>query len=78
MPRFSSFAALLYMQKNLILFWPIVIWLAIGNIPASLATTWVFRKLFESIPTHYKAILTMVLGFMLTITGISIVFPLPR
>ena len=25
-------------------------------------------------PTHYKAVLTMVLGFMLTLTGISIVF----
>ena len=52
---------------------PLLIWLAVGSIPASIATTWVLDN-YLSQSTHYKAILTMVLGFMLTITGISIVF----
>jgi hypothetical protein len=53
--------------------WPIVLWLAIGSIPASFATHWVLDN-YLSQSTHYKAVLTMVLGFMLTITGLSIVF----
>ena len=48
--------------------WPIVIWLAIGSIPASFATHWVLEN-YLSQSTHYKATLTMVLGFMLTLTG---------
>ena len=53
--------------------WPIVIWLAVGSIPASFATHWVLEN-YLSQSTHYKMVLTVVLGFMLTLTGISIVF----
>ena len=53
--------------------WPIVIWLAIGSIPASFATHWVLDN-YLSQSTHYKMVLTVVLGFMLTLTGISIMF----
>ncbi|SEM07441.1 sulfite exporter TauE/SafE family protein [Acinetobacter sp. DSM 11652] len=69
----SKFCGSFVHAKKLNIVWPIVIWLAIGSIPASLATTWVLDN-YLSQSTHYKAILTMVLGFMLTITGISIVF----
>lgn len=53
--------------------WPIVLWLAVGSIPASFGTAWVLEH-YLSQSTHYKAVLTMVLGFMLTLTGISIIF----
>lgn len=69
----SKFCGSFVHAKKLNIVWPIVLWLALGSIPASLATTWVLDN-YLSQSTHYKAILTMVLGFMLTITGISIVF----
>lgn len=69
----SKFFGSVVHARKLNIVWPIVIWLAVGSIPASLATTWVLDN-YLSHSTHYKAILTMVLGFMLTLTGISIVF----
>ncbi len=69
----SKFCGSFVHAKKLNIVWPIVLWLALGSIPASLATTWVLDN-YLSQSTHYKAILTMVLGFMLTLTGISIVF----
>ena len=69
----SKFCGSFVHAKKLNIVWPIVIWLAIGSIPASLATSWVLEN-YLSQSTHYKAILTMILGFMLTLTGISIVF----
>ena len=69
----SKFFGSVVHAKKLNIVWPIVIWLAVGSIPASIATTWVLDNYLRQ-STHYKAILTMVLGFMLTITGISIVF----
>lgn len=59
--------------KKLNIVWPIVIWLSVGSIPASFATHWVLEH-YLSQSAQYKALLTMVLGFMLTITGLSIVF----
>lgn len=69
----SKFAGSIVHAKKMNIVWPIVLWLAVGSIPASLATTWVLEH-YLSQSTHYKAVLTMVLGFMLTLTGISIVF----
>ncbi|AMW78705.1 hypothetical protein AMD27_07280 [Acinetobacter sp. TGL-Y2] len=69
----SKFCGSFVHAKKLNIVWPIVLWLALGSIPASLATTWVLDN-YLSQSTHYKAILTMVLGFMLTLTGVSIVF----
>ncbi|TXJ08302.1 MAG: sulfite exporter TauE/SafE family protein [Acinetobacter sp.] len=69
----SKFCGSLVHAKKLNIVWSIVIWLAIGSIPASLATTWVLEH-YLSQSTHYKAVLTMFLGFMLTITGLSIIF----
>ncbi|WP_111891991.1 sulfite exporter TauE/SafE family protein [Acinetobacter sp. MB5] len=59
--------------KKLNVVWPIVLWLSIGSIPASFATHWVVEQ-YLSHSTQYKALLTIVLGFMLTLTGISIIF----
>ncbi|NHB58623.1 sulfite exporter TauE/SafE family protein [Acinetobacter shaoyimingii] len=69
----SKFCGSLVHAKKLNIVWPIVIWLAIGSIPASLATTWVLDN-YLSQSSQYKAVLTTVLGFMLTLTGISIMF----
>lgn len=69
----SKFCGSLVHAKKLNIVWPIVWWLALGSIPASIATNWVLEH-YLSGSNHYKAVLTMVLGFMLTLTGISIVF----
>ncbi|MCU4412958.1 sulfite exporter TauE/SafE family protein [Acinetobacter sp. WU_MDCI_Axc73] len=69
----SKFCGSLVHAKKLNIVWPIVIWLAIGSIPASFATSWVLEH-YLSQSTYYKTVLTMVLGFMLTLTGISIIF----
>ncbi|MFI9459500.1 sulfite exporter TauE/SafE family protein [Acinetobacter sp. NPDC052428] len=69
----SKFCGSFVHAKKMNIVWPIVIWLAVGSIPASFATHWVLDN-YLSQSTHYKAVLTIVLGFMLTITGLSILF----
>ena len=69
----SKFCGSIVHAKKTNIVWPIVLWLAVGSIPASLATHWVLEN-YLSQSASYKGILTMVLGFMLTLTGISIVF----
>lgn len=69
----SKFCGSFVHAKKMNIVWPIVIWLAVGSIPASFATHWVLDN-YLSQSTHYKAVLTLVLGFMLTITGLSILF----
>lgn len=69
----SKFCGSFVHAKKMNIVWPIVIWLAVGSIPASFATHWVLEN-YLSQSTHYKAVLTVVLGFMLTITGLSILF----
>lgn len=69
----SKFCGSLVHAKKMNIVWPIVIWLAVGSIPASLATHWVLEN-YLSQSANYKYVLTTVLGFMLTLTGISIVF----
>lgn len=69
----SKFCGSLVHAKKLNIVWPIVLWLAVGSIPASFITSWVLEH-YLSQSTHYKTVLTMVLGFMLTLTGISIIF----
>lgn len=69
----SKFCGSFVHAKKMNIVWPIVIWLAVGSIPASFATHWALEN-YLSQSTHYKAVLTMVLGFMLTITGLSILF----
>ncbi|MDM1765401.1 MULTISPECIES: sulfite exporter TauE/SafE family protein [unclassified Acinetobacter] len=69
----SKFCGSLVHAKKLNIVWPIVLWLALGSIPASFVTHWVLDN-YLSNSTHYKTVLTMVLGFMLTLTGLSIMF----
>ena len=69
----SKFCGSLVHAKKLNIVWPIVLWLAIGSIPASLTTTWVLDH-YLSQSNSYKAVLTTILGFMLTLTGLSIMF----
>ncbi len=69
----SKFCGSLVHAKKLNIVWPIVIWLSIGSIPASLVTTWALSMFFDG-ANDYKKILTMTLGFMLVLTGISIIF----
>ena len=51
------FGGVVHFKKSNVV-WPIVLWLAIGSIPASIVTNY----------------LTLILGVMLTITGISLIF----
>lgn len=69
----SKFCGSIVHARKLNIVWPIVWWLALGSIPASILTNWMLSN-YLSGATHYKAVLTMVLGFMLMITGFSIVF----
>ncbi|WP_447511276.1 sulfite exporter TauE/SafE family protein [Acinetobacter geminorum] len=69
----SKFCGSMVHARKLNIVWPIVLWLAVGSIPASFGTAWVLEH-YLSQSTHYKAVLTMVLGFMLTLTGVSIIF----
>ena len=69
----SKFCGSMVHAKKLNIVWPIVLWLALGSIPASFITHWVLDN-YLSGSTHYKAVLTTVLGFMLTLTGLSIMF----
>lgn len=69
----SKFCGSLVHAKKLNVVWGIVLWLSLGSIPASFTTHWVLEH-YLSQSTEYKSVLTMVLGFMLTLTGISIIF----
>jgi uncharacterized membrane protein YfcA len=69
----SKFCGSLVHAKKLNIVWPIVLWLGLGSIPASLATTWALDH-FMGGAKEYKKLLTIVLGGMLILTGVSIVF----
>ncbi|TCM61906.1 hypothetical protein EC844_12660 [Acinetobacter calcoaceticus] len=69
----TKFCGSMVHAKKLNIVWPIVLWLALGSIPASFLTHWL-ADLYLSQSTYYKVVLTTVLGFMLTLTGISIIF----
>ncbi|MEB3752959.1 sulfite exporter TauE/SafE family protein [Acinetobacter sp. MD2(2019)] len=69
----SKFCGSMVHAKKLNIVWPLVFWLSVGSIPASFGTHWVLEH-YLSQSNEYKKVLTIVLGFMLTLTGISIVF----
>lgn len=69
----SKFCGSLVHAKKLNIVWPIVFWLSLGSIPASLGTSWALDH-FMGGAKEYKKLLTIVLGGMLILTGISIVF----
>ena len=69
----SKFCGSFVHAKKMNIVWPIVLWLAIGSIPASIFTNWMLSNYLSS-AANYKAVLTIVLGFMLIVTGLSILF----
>lgn len=69
----SKFCGSLVHAQKLNIVWPIVIFLSIGSIPTSLGTTWALHHFFSD-ANQYKKLLTIVLGFMLVLTGVSILF----
>lgn len=69
----SKFCGSVVHAKKLNIVWSIVIFLAIGSIPASMLTNWILANFLSQSP-YFKMVLTMSLGFMLSVTGISIVF----
>lgn len=68
----KSGGSLIHMLKRNIE-WPVVFRLAMGSIPASLATLWVLQHFFGNADS-YKHVLTVALGFMLMITAVSLIF----
>lgn len=69
----SKFCGSAVHARKLNIAWPLVFWLALGSIPASIGTTFMLEH-FAGGAKQYKALLTMILGGMLVLTGISIVF----
>jgi len=62
--------ALVHHQKRNIR-WKVVAWVTAGSLPASLLTVWVLKHEFGD-ANHYKHVLTTALGFMLMVTGCSL------
>lgn len=66
------FGGLVHFRKSNVV-WSIVIWLAIGSIPASIATNYLIATYFGNI-TAIKTVMTLILGIMLAVTGLSLIF----
>lgn len=60
-----------YKQSNVV--WSIVLWLALGSIPASIITNYVVAKYIGDI-NYIKTIMTAILGTMLLLTGLTLIF----
>lgn len=69
----SKFCGTLVHARKLNVVWPIVFWMALGSIPASLGTTWALEHVLGG-AKEYKKTLTIFLGGMLMLTGSAIVF----
>lgn len=66
------FGGLVHIKKKHVE-WSIVLWLALGSVPASIFTNFVLVHYFGG-ANNFKNILTFALGFMLLITGLSVIF----
>ncbi len=67
----SKFCGSMVHARKLNIVWPIVLWLALGSVPASLGTTWLIEHILSG-AKNYKKILTLVLGGMLIVTSLAI------
>lgn len=56
-------------QQNIV--WPVVFWICLGSIPASLATTLLLKSWMEA-RFDYGAVLTCILGLMLIATAVVV------
>lgn len=68
----SKFFGSLVHAKQLNVVWSIVLWLAFGSIPASIITHYILATHFGG-AAGFAHILTLALGVMLVITGISVI-----
>ena len=66
------FGSVVHFKKSNVV-WPIVLWLAIGSIPASILTNYVVATYFGNI-NSIKTMMTLILGAMLVVTGTSLIF----
>lgn len=66
------FGGLVHFKKSNVV-WSIVLWLALGSIPASIVTNYLILTFLGNI-NAIKTIMTLILGGMLVVTGISLIF----
>ena len=66
------FGGMVHFKKSNVV-WSIVLWLAAGSIPASIATNYLVATLLGNI-NAIKMIMTLILGVMLVVTGLSLIF----
>lgn len=66
------FGSLVHFKKSNVV-WSIVLWLAVGSIPASIITNYLIATYLGNI-NAIKTIMTLVLGVMLFFTGLSLIF----
>lgn len=66
------FGGVVHFKKSNVV-WSIVLWLAIGSIPASIATNYLVATYLGNI-NAIKTIMTLILGVMLVVTGVSLIF----
>ncbi len=69
----SKFCGTLVHYKKSNVVWPIVLWLAIGSIPASIFTNYAVAT-YVGDTQHIKSTMTLILGSMLLLTGLTLVF----
>lgn len=60
-----------YKKSNIV--WSIVLWLALGSIPASVLTNYIVATYIGDI-SHIKTMMTAILGTMLVLTGLTLIF----
>lgn len=68
----SKFFGSLVHARQLNVVWNIVIWLALGSIPASIVTNYVLETYFGG-AASFAHVLTLALGIMLMVTGVSVI-----
>nr|WP_315044056.1 sulfite exporter TauE/SafE family protein [uncultured Moraxella sp.] len=66
------FGGVVHFKKSNVV-WSIVLWIAIGSIPASIATNYLVATYLGNI-NAIKTIMTLILGAMLMVTGVSLIF----
>lgn len=66
------FGGLIHFKKSNVV-WGIVLWLAVGSIPASILTNYLVATFLGNI-NAIKTIMTLILGVMLMVTGLSLIF----
>lgn len=69
----SKFCGTLVHYKKMNIVWSIVLWLAVGSIPASILTNYLVATYIGDV-SQIKAVMTTILGAMLLLTGLTLIF----